>query len=422
MSDPVIHHDAHALSQAIAGLRVTGCAATRAALDLPTDRPVVMTGHQPVAWHPGILAKAVAAHAIAERTGAVPAVLVIDTVDLHPMRMEIPVGDPPSDLDVVTVDLLDDAPGVLCRRPAGRVRTVSLDDAATDDVRAGVMRLHESCVHAAGPTAGAQAMSILGAWLEVPMTLVAASALWDTPAAHTLMSALREDPEAARASYNDALEQHPAARVRRLGSGELPLWVLDDAIPRHAHIDDLHRPNGDFLPRALVTTALARCGACDLFVHGIGGSRYDVAMVAWVDAWLGWSPCPSIEVSADMTLDLGAASAQATAHARRQHALRSARHDPSARGRGPSPRKSSALHEIGAHPPHSDDRADAFISMHDGLEQARDPIRLGRLEDAVEAARRSIDIAARRDWPAVCTPSSAVEGMAEAIRHLVSEA
>ena len=42
----------------------------RSALGLPDDRAVVMTGHQPVFWHAGILAKYFAAEALADRESA----------------------------------------------------------------------------------------------------------------------------------------------------------------------------------------------------------------------------------------------------------------------------------------------------------------------------------------------------------------
>ena len=42
----------------------------RRALGLPTDRPIIMSGHQPTLWHAGILAKLLAAGELARATGA----------------------------------------------------------------------------------------------------------------------------------------------------------------------------------------------------------------------------------------------------------------------------------------------------------------------------------------------------------------
>ena len=53
-------------------------ASTRAALDLPASGPIVAGGHQPVPWHPGILAKRIAVTTLARRTGAVAIDVVID--------------------------------------------------------------------------------------------------------------------------------------------------------------------------------------------------------------------------------------------------------------------------------------------------------------------------------------------------------
>ncbi|VAX42420.1 hypothetical protein MNBD_PLANCTO03-650, partial [hydrothermal vent metagenome] len=51
---------------------------TRHTLGLSADRPVVMGGHQPGFWHPGILAKWFAVEAFAARAGAGAAWVVVD--------------------------------------------------------------------------------------------------------------------------------------------------------------------------------------------------------------------------------------------------------------------------------------------------------------------------------------------------------
>jgi hypothetical protein len=50
----------------------------RQELGLPTDRPVVMSGHQTTFWHPGILAKWYAMNAAAQRVHGATAWVAVD--------------------------------------------------------------------------------------------------------------------------------------------------------------------------------------------------------------------------------------------------------------------------------------------------------------------------------------------------------
>ena len=50
----------------------------RASLQLPTDKPIVIVGHQPTFFHPGILAKFIAANRLAKQIDGVLVFLVVD--------------------------------------------------------------------------------------------------------------------------------------------------------------------------------------------------------------------------------------------------------------------------------------------------------------------------------------------------------
>ncbi|MEL7474492.1 MAG: hypothetical protein AAGK04_14340, partial [Planctomycetota bacterium] len=65
----------------------------REQLGLPTDRPIVMTGHQAEIWHAGILARFAAAHAAAQHTGAHLAFLAVDQDSNDPLPMRFPVRE-----------------------------------------------------------------------------------------------------------------------------------------------------------------------------------------------------------------------------------------------------------------------------------------------------------------------------------------
>jgi hypothetical protein len=74
--------------------------------------------------------------------------------------------------------------------------------------------------------------------------------------------------------------------ARRLHAGGRVVGPL----PRHAEDPDLAWSR--IRPRALTLTAFARLFVCDLFIHGIGGGRYDRATDAVVREFFGIAPPP----------------------------------------------------------------------------------------------------------------------------------
>src|SRR5690606_18211638 len=75
----------------ITGARVPpATAADRAAVGLPADRPVVLSGHQPTLWHAGILAKLLAACELAAATGAAAGWIVPDADESDPTTARVP--------------------------------------------------------------------------------------------------------------------------------------------------------------------------------------------------------------------------------------------------------------------------------------------------------------------------------------------
>ena len=63
----------------------------RKQMGLPTDGPIVMSGHQAEFWHPGIVAKLLAGHAFARSVDASLAWLVVDQDDNDPTKIRVPV-------------------------------------------------------------------------------------------------------------------------------------------------------------------------------------------------------------------------------------------------------------------------------------------------------------------------------------------
>lgn len=57
-------------------------------------------------------------------------------------------------------------------------------------------------------------------------------------------------------------------------------------------------------PRALTLTMFLRTFVADVFVHGLGGARYDVLGDALTERWFGWRAAPFVAASATLRLDL----------------------------------------------------------------------------------------------------------------------
>ncbi len=380
-------------------------------LGIPTDVPIVMTGHQPHVPHPGVLAKYFMAAAIARREGAVLVNLVVDTQPGPYATIDVPLGDPPLGVRAEAWSPIDeDAVAPAIGRPGAAI-SLSVPGDASPSVRRGLSEIHAAWAAAPGDTAGAQAgnaiATLLRPWLP-PMVQVAASDLLRTPVGCRMINRMQESPERCGAAYNTAAAQHPGV-VRPLGPGELPVWVAGET-PRPATPEDLSQA---LWPRALMTTAVARLGLADLFVHGTGGWAYDQVMVSWVAAWLGETCLPAAMVTADLRLrgcTPGEVEAAATAARRR-------RHDPgeASNGGGLSPIKQSWLNRIAAATSEAA-RREAFAGMHAWMKSAAS----GDVNAAKLEARTAT--ALRRDWAFPLYERASIEALRASIDRWVTEA
>ncbi|MCH2146536.1 MAG: hypothetical protein MK073_01795, partial [Phycisphaerales bacterium] len=182
----------------------------------------------------------------------------------------------------------------------------------------------------------------------------------------TFIDAMRVRESDCRDAYNRAAFNYPEAEIAMLGSREFPIWDT---------------PNGMY-PKALLLTALARIGFADLFVHGLGGARYDVVMEEWMSNWLGIELTNTVTVSADLRLDLDVLSIE---HARKAYAVPSAIEQDIVH----------MVHSIEVAEPYSEQRKQRF----DSLQSMRDEH--GERPD-VQLLKQSLKVANKRDWPLFC--------------------
>ncbi|MDQ7012912.1 MAG: hypothetical protein Q9O74_03330 [Planctomycetota bacterium] len=315
---------------------------TRCALGLPADRPIVMSGHQPGLWHPGILAKLLAIGAFAEQAAAAAGWVVVDQSPGAGAKVEYPALD----AERLTRNAL--ALGTETSPPAAQptIRPVPASDGATAEVRNGLLELARLlAVHASAPSLARQlhaacmdALADCGAVADVvsdastaPVSFFA-SELHKTPAFAELVGAMRADPAHCVRLYNDAAAAFPRSGVRPLAvsndAAELPLWERTTT-PEHPgpwrtvtsdRLTDL--PDESIVLRGLPMTGLLRRYACDLFVHGTGGGAniaqtatndqgdaqahvgYDRVTEQWFAAWLDAEDlAPSVVATATLRLD-----------------------------------------------------------------------------------------------------------------------
>ncbi len=299
---------------------------------------VPWTGHQPWLWHPGILAKYLAADALTSGNDAetVPGVHVVVDHDVQEaLRLELPTQDGHA-LGIRRVTLAQTQAEVppACQPPVDVEQVLqALRDESTETI-VDVSRLsasfdREDVRHAnnLGQQVAAVLRALLSPWLARPMRDVYSSQLSREAWFRAELRRLLHDAPAMALAYNRAVAEHSSAGVTPLrvepDRVELPVWLLAWEQPRRRLFADVADsepwlvtedgtridPESAWLaPKALWMTALLRrrVDQCAGFIHGTGGGDYDRAMEAWWSAWKNETLAPQAVVTADVTLPVRA--------------------------------------------------------------------------------------------------------------------
>jgi hypothetical protein len=247
--------------------------ATLETFGLDPDRPVVVVGHQPTFWHAGILAKFLAADALVDRCDGQLVHLVVDGHRGPFGCIEWPTADDSGGLEISRWTFRDE------------------DEAAP-------MAMQSACIPTACPAGAPEGLGHIASALQDfadasnaavqqarsldrlmdphvgPRTTITTTELMASPSGTALRKRMHDDAEACRVTYNAAIAFDPTLDIALLEPGQLPLWSVDESSSmRTAHVED--PPSIRRFPKALWTTALARLGLGDCFIHGMGGARYD---------------------------------------------------------------------------------------------------------------------------------------------------
>lgn len=385
----------------------------RRQLGIPNDRPVVFSGHQPVVFHPGILAKLIAQHEAARRTGAARVWIVADQdpVDLETVRVPVGRGEHLTSQTIQLLEAGSTPPGV----PSASLPTMHIKDTDDDRLEALVSHLRD-CAHE--PSLARQFASAtirlacdrLG--IEMPQ-LIYASDLFRSDQMFSIAQRTIDDPESCARAYNTAVRAHPGARVRPLTIEddriELPLWGLRENRPRVPvdtdNIDDFGQ--GSLIPRGLLMSLLVRAHLGELFIHGTGGWAYDRVTHDWAKAWLGIELAPMALTTATQHLELGFSDDEAIDLDHAAWRLHHARHTPGMLGdHDRQAHKDELVEQIRVAKAEGSDPSKAFGELQRLLDAYRADHAQGleRLGEQVRRAQRmrdQIELANDRTWPFV---------------------
>jgi hypothetical protein len=321
---------------------------------------IIMAGHQPTLFHPGVWFKNFALSELAANHQAVAINLVVDNDVGAGSSIRVPTIDRASGSAAYRRIAYDRAGGGVPYEQAtigDRDLFDQFDRAVSDAVRPlvanpCVMQLWQharQAIDRCGVAGCALAQARHGLEgdvglksLEIPLAVVCRSEAF----AEFVLSILVDLPRFHRC-YNDATDTyrrvhgirssaHPVPNLaQRDGWWEAPFWIYGNQSPArraawvklsgdHLLISDLDQremrvdtadmvsatgqlseqlnPEFKLRPRALMTTMYARTVLSDLFLHGIGGAKYDQLGDTIAKAYFGITPLGFMVISATIQL------------------------------------------------------------------------------------------------------------------------
>lgn len=328
---------------------------------LDPSGPIFLAGHQPQLFHPGVWFKNFALGELAGQHGAVGVNLLIDSDTLKTPRLRVPggsVGQP----HVAQIPMDESGPIVpyeerrilnrqvfadFGRRAADQIASLVPDPLVRDYWPLAVQRMQES--DNLGACVAQSRHRLEGHWgwntLEIPQSRVCGTRAHGWFVAHLL-----DELPRLRAIYNEVVEEyrrihrirsqaHPVPNLAQEGEWlEAPFWMWTSKDPQRRRtfvrrgggeivlsdrgglkiplpfppdgdatraverLRELGRQGVKIRPRALLTTLWARLVLGDLFVHGIGGAKYDQLTDALIWRFFRLQPPRFLVVSATLHL------------------------------------------------------------------------------------------------------------------------
>jgi hypothetical protein len=355
---PLAEFRRRAVAEISAAARAYLAAAGEPLPDVASDS-LIIAGHQPELFHPGVWLKNFVLHSLGRRVGAAPLNLIVDNDTVKHTSIALPlISSEPEHVERVTIPYdsfgapspFEERPirdsGVFDEFPSAMQRvTATWPDQPIAELfweRAKRLRAKSPLI---GEIFASSRRSFERQWgcrnLEVPISHVARTAVFAEWAASLL-----DNLPSVHAAYNAAVSdyrrrhrlrgrQHPVPDLARDGEWlEAPFWSWRTGATRReplfvrAQAGRLHLRSGrtawpdlpgaydaerwshlehegfKIRPRALTTTLFARLVIGDLFIHGIGGAKYDEVTDQIVSRLFGIDPPAYAVVSGTLRLHL----------------------------------------------------------------------------------------------------------------------
>lgn len=318
---------------------------------------VVVTGHQPELYHPGVWVKDFLLQRLADDIGAAAIDLVVDTDAVDRVELRTPCMCPAPDRCTAILTTPEAGACYACSEPPSSAEVKAFRETgerALATLPAPALGRHFAAFcDALGESIGnaddlGQALTgarrRFEAVAETDYLELGVSRQAGTAAFLRFAAALALDAERFAAVFNEELEGYRARTGTRSkaqpfpnlrvddDSIELPFWLLsrgrrsparvtisDDpvlladrdpvcALPRE--VDDvasaLAAADALLVPRAAALTLFNRMFVADLFIHGVGGGRYDRLTDAVIRSYYGVEPLRFAVASMTLYLPLGA--------------------------------------------------------------------------------------------------------------------
>lgn len=398
---------------------------------------VIMSGHQAEFWHAGILTKMLALRGVAGAAGARSAWVVVDQDAIEPGIIRYPTGSGGtlaaaewriSATDARTTDVPVASRGAFSAKDLEP--RWGEKPAATGAVACGLGAIRDALLNAAGGQDLAAQMiaatrELLGSSRDADVWM-RATAIARTDLFAELVERMKQDPAACVSAYNAAGARHAGAGIAPLNAarGELPLWrIRPDAARGRVNAANIAGiPVHELAPRALVMTGMLRYAGCDLFIHGLGGGKYDVIAEEWLASWLSWRLAPAVVATGTLLAKLSDSpppSPEALARAR--WSLHHARHTPATLGDSWSQkRKEELLDEIRGVGARGGDSYASFAALQALLSRVRvehqDVLTgLTREVGSLEARVKESKIALDRTWAFALHEAGSLDALAAAV-------
>lgn len=291
----------------------------------PEKQPLLVSGHQPRFYHPGVWYKNFLLKKAAHEVGGIPINLIVDTDEVGAMEVRLPKLE--GGWGVIKANLCTAAPGEtfetmpipsLAQREAfvealRAVPTQGYDQSTKKALEGFVLILEELQKVEFNPAVGLAGWSTVlrrryegrfASYLELPVSRIARM-----PEFKDFAEEIIADAEGFSAQYNRTLQEYrkehgyrykvnPFPDLHRNEAEktfELPFWTVKDGTRYPATVvsdgeGTKLRTGGALRPRGMSLTLFMRLFCADIFIHGIGGAKYDGSTSRFIQEYYGLEP------------------------------------------------------------------------------------------------------------------------------------